>query len=563
MRVTHRSAKHSIVGAWCCAALAASCAAPDSHRDAGPPRATIDAGVVEGMYAGTDSALAVFKGIPFAAPPVGTLRWKPPEPVAHWQGIRKADSLPPICPQKRYEIDYFDRLTKRVGGTASPQPTMPMSEDCLHLSVWTTNLRGSQKQPVMVWIHGGGNVDGWATHGSIDGAALARRGAVVVMIQYRLGALGFLADSLLTAESPHHSSSNYGLLDQIAALRWVQRNATAFGGDSARVTIFGQSAGAVDVTCLMVSPLARGLFHRVIAQSGSCVWPVPELARPVSGLTEMPAAERSGKKLAKNLGVSGERDVLAAMRAKSAEQIIAASADDPDISRDVAADGWVIPTQPDLAFAKGTQTNVPVLIGSNEDEMRSLARALPVPRIQDYPQQLVDALGGNPLFRPLTSRLLAAYPATDTAAAQRRLFEASSDGFGASARWMARAMRKAGQRDVYVYRFTHVIPSPGGRSVGAFHVAEMPFVFGNDFGWPEGAQDSTLGEATRGYWVEFARTGNPNGEGRPTWPPYDSDLDSYLELGDTLRARDHLRTVQFDLQDSALAIVDARLRNKN
>jgi para-nitrobenzyl esterase len=558
----HPTPKRSIV-AGCCAALAASCGAPDAHRDSGPPRATLDAGVVEGTYAGADSALAIFKGIPFASPPVGPLRWKPPAPVARWQGIRKADSLPPICPQKRYDIDYFDRLTKRVGGTSPPQPTMPMSEDCLYLSVWTTNLRGTEKQPVMVWVHGGGNVDGWATHGSIDGAPLARRGAVVVMIQYRLGALGFLADSLLTAESPHHSSSNYGLLDQIAALQWVQRNAAAFGGDSTRVTIFGESAGAVDVTCLMVSPLARGLFHRVIAQSGSCVWPVPELGRPVSGLSAMPKAERSGKKLAKNLGVDRERDVLAAMRAKSADEIVAASADDPEISRDVPADGWVIPMQPDLAFAQGMQVNVPVLIGSNEDEMRSLVRAFPVPRMQDYPQLLLEALGGNPEFRPLAPKLLAAYPAADTGTAQRRLFEAGSDGFGASARWLARAMRKAGQSDVYVYRFTHIIPSPGGRSVGAFHGAEMPFVFGNDPGWPKGAQDSTLGEAIRGYWVDFARTGNPNGKGRPTWPAYDSNLDSYLELGDTVRARDHLRTVHFDLQDSALAIVDARLRNRN
>ena len=553
-------AKGSFVVA-CCAMWVTSCVAADKGGVAGPPRVAIDAGVVEGSYA--DSALAVFKGIPFAAPPVGALRWKPPAPIAHWQGIRKADSLPPICPQKRYDIDYFDRLSKRVGGTASPQRPMPMNEDCLYLSVWTTNLRGAQKQPVMVWIHGGGNVDGWATHGSIDGAALARRGAVLVMIQYRLGALGFLADSALTAESPHHSSSNYGLLDQIAALQWVQRNAAAFGGDSSRVTVFGQSAGAVDVTCLLVSPLARGVFQRVIAQSGGCTWPSPELDRPVSGLSTMPAAELSGKKLAKNLGVSGARDVLASMRAKSAEQIIAASADDPDISRDVAVDGWVIPTQPDLAFANGVQANVPVLLGSNEDEMRSLARALPVPSMRDYPHLLLEALGGNPVFRTLAPRMLAAYPATDTSTAQRRRFEASSDGFGASARWIARAMRKAGQRDVYVYRFTHVVPSPGGRALGAFHVAEMPFVFGNDFAWPRAAQDSALGEAIRGYWVEFARTGNPNGDGRPTWPKYDPSLDSYLDLGDTIRGREHLRTVQFDLQDSAQAMVDARLHTRD
>jgi para-nitrobenzyl esterase len=204
-----------------------------------------------------------------------------------------------------------------------------------------------------------------------------------------------------------------------------------------------------------------------------------------------------------------------------------------------------------------------MLIGSNDDEMRSLARELRVPRMQDYPHLLLDALGGSPLSSRLVPGLLAAYPALDTSVAQRRLFEANSDGFGAGVRSIARAMRKAGQQNVYVYRFTHVIPSPGGRIMGAFHVAEMPFVFGTDPGWPKGAQDSTLGDAIRGYWVEFARTGNPNGDGRPAWPPYDSNLDSYLELGDTIRARDHLRTTQFDLQDSAQAMVDARLQGRH
>jgi para-nitrobenzyl esterase len=522
---------------------------------------TLDAGVVEGTYFGRDSAGAVFKGIPFAAPPTGSLRWKPPQAVARWEGVRSANTYEPVCPQKFYAIDYLDRITKRVGGSAKPQPNPATSEDCLYLNVWTTNTGRRDKQPVMVWIHGGGNVDGWATYGSIDSETLARQGVVVVMIEYRLGALGFLADSALTAESPHHSSGNYGLLDQIAALEWVRRNAAAFGGDPARVTIFGQSAGAANVTCLMLSPLAKGLFHRAIAQSGSCSWPAPELKHPVLGLSPLAPAEQGGRELATRLGLGHDRDVLAAMRAVSADSIVAAAASEPELSHDLIVDGWVIPSQPDLMWARGMIADVPLLIGSNADEMRSLARGFPVRRMQDYPQRLLGVFAGNPILRSLLSRLLAAYPAPDTATAQRRLFEANTDAFGADARWIARALRRAGERDVYLYRFTHVIPSAGGRAMGAFHGAELPFEFGSDPGWPKGVLDDTLGAAIRGYWVNFARAGNPNGSGLPPWPAYDASTEAYVELGDTVRAGEHLRTMQYDVQDSARARLDARLRD--
>jgi para-nitrobenzyl esterase len=544
----------------CSLALAVFCARDSQQTSDAPPRVRIDGGMLEGSYLGADSALSVFKGIPFAAPPVGALRWKPPEAVAPWAGVRKATAFGPACSQTRYPIDWFDRITKRVGGHAPPEVIPSFSEDCLYLSVWTGNLRGSRARPVMVWVHGGGDVDGWATHGSMNGEQLARNGAVVVMIEYRLGALGFLADSALSAESPHHVSGNYGLLDQIAALQWVQRNIAAFGGDPTRVTIFGQSAGAVNVTCLMMSPLAKGLFHRVIAQSGACTGPLPELRRPVMGFTPLAAVEASGKALARKLGVDRAPDVLAVMRATSADSIIAATADNAD-NGELTVDGWVIPSQPDVALAQGEQADVPLLIGSNEDEMRSLARAMPVKRMQDYPNQLLGALGENPRFRTLIPQMLAAYPATDTATGQRRLFEASSDWAGLGARYMARAMRNRGEHNVYVYRFTHVLPSPGGREMGAFHGAETPFVFGNDMGYPKGDRDDALGDAIRGYWLNFAATGDPNGKGLPEWPAYDISRDSYLELGDTIRSREHLRTKQFDLYDSAQARLDERLQS--
>jgi para-nitrobenzyl esterase len=551
-----------VLAATCSIASAIFCAR-DSQRISGTrPRVRVDAGIVEGSYLGADSALSVFKGIPFAAPPVGALRWKPPGPVAPWNGVRTATAFGPACAQKRYSVDWFDRITKRVGGHAPPEAIPPFAEDCLYLSVWTGHLREPSARPVMVWVHGGGDVDGWATHGSIDGEQLARGGAVVVMIEYRLGALGFLADSALSAESPHRVSGNYGLLDQIAALQWVRRNIAAFGGDPTRVTIFGQSAGAVNVTCLMMSPLAKGLFHRVIAQSGACTGPLPELRRPVMGFTPLAPVEATGKALARKLGVDRAPDALAAMRATSADSIIAATADNAD-NGELTVEGWAIPSQPDLALSRGEQADVPLLIGSNEDEMRSLAREMPVKRMRDYPNDLFVALGGNPVLRPLMPQILTAYPATDTASAQRRLFEASSDWAGSGARYMARAMRNRGERNVYVYRFTHVIPSAGGREMGAFHGAETPFVFGNDMGYPKSDRDEALGEAIRGYWLNFAATGDPNGKGLPEWPAYDSSRDSYLELGDAIRSREHLRTMQFDVYDSAQARLDERLRSSH
>ncbi len=548
----------SALAATCSIVWTSSCAGDPQRSSDSPLRVRTDAGVVEGSYVGADSSLTVFKGIPFATPPIGALRWKPPQPVAPWAGVRKATAFGPACAQNRYKVDWFDRITKRVGGHAPPEVIPPVSEDCLYLSVWTGKQRGSHALPVMVWIHGGGDVDGWATHGSMDGEQLARGGAVLVMIEYRLGALGFLADSALSAESPHHTSGNYGLLDQIAALQWVQRNIAVFGGDPSRVTIFGQSAGAVNATCLMMSPLAKGLFHCVIAQSGACTGPMPELRRPVEGFVSFAPQEASGKVLARKLGVDHAPNVIAAMRAASADSIVAAMADDPNNGA-LAVDGWVIPSQPDVVLSRGEQADVPLLIGSNEDEMRTMAKEMPVKRMHDYPNLLLGALGGNSLFRTLIPQMLAAYPATDTATAQRRLFEASSDWAGSGARYMARAMRNHVQRNVYVYRFTHVIPSPGGRVMGAFHGAETPFEFGNDMGYPKGGRDDELGKAIRGYWMNFAATGDPNGTGLPKWPAYDTSSDSYLELGDTVRAREHLHTMHFDLYDSAQARLDERL----
>ncbi|MGH7605451.1 MAG: carboxylesterase/lipase family protein, partial [Gemmatimonadaceae bacterium] len=411
-----------------------------------------------------------------------------------------------------------------------------------------------------VWIHGGGNNGGWGTEGTDSGESLARQGVVLVMMEYRVGALGFIADSALTAESAHHSSGNYGLLDQIAALGWVQLNIAAFGGDPTRVTVFGQSSGAMDITCLMTSPLARGLFQRAISESGACTGPFAALKVPVTSGSEHPAAEESGKQLASALGVAGARDVLAAMRAKSADEILAAMSKAPGIAHEVNVDGWMIPEQPDLVFAEGRQVSVPLIIGSNKDEYRGFLSSFGLKSMSDYPDALLGALGSNAPLRAFVPRLLATYPASDTAEAERKLFEANTDaGFGQGARFVARAMTKAKQPNVYFYYFTHAVSSPAGQTLGAFHGGEIPIVFGEDPGWPRGPHDQALRSAMSGYWIQFAATGNPNRHGLPEWPQYDLRSEHYVELGDSIRVNTRLRQKQYDLLDDAQAALDALL----
>jgi para-nitrobenzyl esterase len=438
-----------------------------------PPQVALDAGLVQGLRVGPAPGDVAFLGIPFAAPPVGARRWAAPQPVAHWSGVRRADSWPPICPQPLHQPEYFDDLAVRAGGV-TPRPahprTLSMSEDCLTLSVWTTRLGDAGRRPVFVWVHGGGNVEGWNTQGLTDGMFLARKGIVVVSIEYRVGALGFLG-------------GNYGLLDQIAGLQWVQRNIAAFGGDPARVTVGGQSSGAEDVACLLASPLARGLFRGAILESGVC-----------------------GDALARVRADDGHAERQAALRRVPADSLVAAGWDG-----DVVVDGRVLPDQPSRLFDAGRVARVPVLVGTNADEMRSLG-------------------------------------VSDSADAE----VATDAEFGAPARGFARAMARRGA-PVYVYYFTHVIPTSGGARLGAFHTGEMPFVFGSDPGWPRGAGDDRLRDAVSGYWVRFIQTLNPNGPALPTWPRYDSVGGRYLELGDTLRPGQYLRNAQYDQVDQMSA----------
>lgn len=531
----------------------------NSHPASPPPRVRTEAGVVEGARFGTQRGNAVFRGIPYAAAPIGALRWRPSAAVHPWRGIRRAIDPGPICPQRLQPTEFYAGIATRVGGRAAAAPARKMSEDCLTLDVWTSNLGSAARLPVMVWIHGGGNNEGWGSQGIASGAPLAERGVVLVTIEYRLGVLGFLADSALDAESEHGASGNYGLLDQIAALRWVQRNIAAFGGDPTRVTIFGQSSGALDVTCLLTSPIAVGLFQRAISESGACTGPFQQLGRPVTSSGEYPPAEANGRRLAADLHLEHAPDRLAAMRAVSADAIVAAASADRGLPHEVIVDGWVVPEQPDLVFLSGRLHRVPLVIGSNADEFRTLARGFPVASLDAYPDRLLDAIGTRERMRPLLPRILAAYPAADTAEAQRRLFEANTDAFGSGARFVARAMRRAGESQVYAYYFTHVIPTPGGRALGAFHGGEIPFVFGAPPGWPTSPADDALRSSIMGYWVRFAATGDPNRSDLPLWPRYDTTTELVLDLGDPVHVLEHPRRAQYDVQDAAQSVLDSLL----
>jgi para-nitrobenzyl esterase len=489
-----------------------------------PPRATIDAGVVQGVRVGPGNGEVAFLGIPFAAPPVGALRWAPPHPVAAWRGVRRTDTNPPICPQLLHHPEYFDGLAVRTGGTVPlRRRRLVTAEDCLTLSVWTAHFgERAPKRPVFVWIHGGGNIEGWNTQGLTDGMFLARRGIVVVSVEYRLGALGFLADAALAAESPNKSAGNYGLLDQIAALEWVRRNIAAFGGDPARVTIGGQSSGAEDVACLMASPLARGLFRGAIMESGACGYELSRLGQHADGAA----------RLAADLGIAPGPGELAALRGVSAARIVEAANADTGWTGDVIVDGRVLPDSPARLFDEGRVARVPVLVGSNADEMRSLASSMPVHDLAAYDDRLVRDYGRD------AARMRAMYPARDTAEAERRLFEITTDEeFGAPARGLARAMARV-EREVYLYYFTHAIPTARGARLGAFHTGEMPFVFGSDPGWPRGVADARLRDSVSAYWTRFI-------SGLAPWAPYDA----YMELGDTIRMGRYLRQAQYDLLD--------------
>lgn len=464
--------------------------------------ARIDAGRLEGV---TSGGVDAFEAIPFAAPPIGPLRWREPAPVLPWSGVRPAKAFAPACMQ--------------LGASMPGEPHPKTSEDCLYLNVWRPAVRPAGPLPVMVFIPGGGYTNGATSLPLYWGDRLARRGAVVVTLAYRLGPLGFLAHPELTAQSPHHSSGNYGLMDQAAALGWVRRNIAAFGGDPHRVTIFGQSAGAMSVSMLMSSPLAAGLFQRAIGESGGLFEPLqlaPQYALAV--------AERDGVAYAKSVGASS----LAELQALPAEQLLGGQAN--KISHPVV-EPYALPRSPYEAFVSGRQARVALLVGWNADEARSLTELGKV-KAASFSEDIRKNFG------PLPATLLDAYPhASDVQAVQARA-DFERDLRFAWDDWSWARLQAAAEQPVYAYRFEHRPPFPADSvraGWGASHFAELWYVFDHldQETWRWTPEDRRLADIMAGYWVAFAASGDPNGGGRPAWPRFQAADGVVLRLDDS------------------------------
>ncbi|MGD9644356.1 MAG: carboxylesterase/lipase family protein [Pirellulales bacterium] len=536
------------------AALVATAQAKDSATDAASSadvlKVTADTvklaeGEVRGLVTGDENEVHVYRGIPFAAPPVGELRWRPPQPPASWSGVRECYEFGAAAPQKP------SPMLATFPGMKLEAPT---NEDCLYLNVWTPAKRAEQPLPVMVWIHGGGYVMGAASQRMYDATDLARRGVIVVGINYRLGALGFLAHPELTAESEHKSSGNYGLLDQIEALRWVQGNIAAFGGDPQRVTIFGESAGGGSVFSLLVSPLAKGLFQRAIAESGPTLNFV-HLNRSHYGF---PSAEELGLELGKAVGSPEGTGQIAAMRKLTADEVIAATPGMEE-QRDFTirgnllrmapvVDGWVIPDDPMTILAEGRQNDVPLIVGANRDEGTMFTLMAKLPRsLDDLRAKFVENLGET--HAAVIGEL---YPAASVPQVRRAVTDFIGDFiFVAPARYVARHASKKSS-PVYLYHFAHPPAGGSGKMLGAHHAAEVPYVFDNiELGGPNPPEvDQQLRDAMVGYWLQFAATGNPNGEGLLEWPAYDTDSDRSLLVEEAVSIAEGLRKPKLDAIDA-------------
>ena len=469
-----------------------------------------DAGPVTGVVAGD---VAAYKGIPFAAPPVGDLRWKAPQPVKPWTAVRAADHYAADCMQKPF------------GGDAAPLGTPP-AEDCLYLNVWTPAARGAAPLPVMVWIYGGGFVNGGSSPAVYDGSAFARRGIVFVSINYRLGRFGFFAHPALTAETPKGTPlGNYGFLDQFAALQWVKRNAAAFGGDPSNVTIFGESAGGGSVNALMISPMAKGLFHKAIVQSGGGRSRGPISMRHLSqpGAGGSPSAEALGVAFAAKAGVKAEgAEALKALRALPPDAIVNGmnlTASQPDTYSGPMIDGVFLTEEAEPAFRAGRQAQGAVHDRRQRPRVRVLRAAARSRRRHVRALRRRQGQGA--------ARLRSRRRHKSEAAVQLMSDQAMVE----PARLLARLA--AGAQPTYAYRFSYVASSLRAKEKGALHATEIPFVFSTVKAKYEAAatpEDIAIAAAATDYWAAFARTGDPNGAGRPQWPVYTAATDEIMDF---------------------------------
>jgi para-nitrobenzyl esterase len=471
------------------------------------------AGQVEGV---SENGLSVFKGIPFAQAPVGPLRWKAPQVPAAWQGVRKANTFGPACPQPPRRTTRNDGL----GAGVSQQ-----SEDCLTLNVWSP--AGSARAPVMVWIHGGAHRFGASSLPFYNGEALARQGVVVVSINYRLGLLGYFAHPALTKETgAGECSGNFGLLDQIAALTWVRDNIAAFGGDAGNVTVFGESAGGASILYLLASPRAKGLFQKAIVQSGGGWQPVIARAQK----------EAEGIKAADAMGLAGATATMSELRAVSTEALNKAISVAPVLGFGSFADGCSAMGSPADAFASGAAMDVPLIIGANSYEASLLDS------VQTDPASILQRVDADTLAKARVT-----YGAMDDAQLGRQIFADAS--FLAPARWIA--ARASSGAPSWLYHFSYTIERMRGEAPGARHGAEIPYVFQSWTAMP--MIDGLLSNADRQFartisacWVAFAKSGQPCAGG-PQWPKYDATSDQLLEFGPDIAVRAGFRKTQLDV----------------
>ena len=458
--------------------------------------------VQEGMVQGTvENGLTVYKGIPFAAPPIGDLRWKAPQPAAKWEGVKQVTKFSPAPFQ---------------GGN----PPSGKSEDCLYLNVWTPAKSAKEKIPVLVWIYGGGFSFGSTAEPGYNGEKLAKKGVILVSIAYRVGQFGFLAHPELSAENPNHVSGNYGILDQIAGLQWIKNNISVFGGDPDKVTIFGESAGGISVSMLCASPLAKGLFHGAISESGGSFGPTRAKTYPGENMKTLKQAEADGIAYVQKVGVSSIAE-LRKMETDKLPQGMGMGGGWP------ITDGYVIPDDQHKLYEAGKYNDVPVLIGYNSDEGASFSR-------EKTPEEYYA--GVKVRYGKYADDLIKAYPAAENSVPKTARDLARDAAFGWQTWSWARLQSQTGKSKVYLYYFDQHPDYPKDTpryGFGSPHGQEVGYVFMNlDASNPQTTKsDLEISEAMGTYWTNFAKYGNPNGNGVPEWPAFSDKNAKVMVLG--------------------------------
>lgn len=527
---------------------------PAGARAADPPRVTTANGIVEGVV--EPSGIRVFRGIPFAAPPVGDLRWKPPQPAKNWDGVRRAETFGAQCMQRR----VFGDMNFRASG---------MSEDCLFLNVWTPAKSASERLPVLVYYYGGGFVAGDGSEPRYDGEAMAKRGIVALTVNYRLGVFGLFAHPELTKESPRHASGNQGLLDQVAALQWVKQNIAAFGGDPSKVTIAGESAGSISVSVLMASPLSKGLIAGAIGESGAMINPTVPAVPLADG-------ERGGVKFAAAVNAAD----LSALRAIPAADLLEATAR-PGIPHGSATiDGYLIPKPLVDIYKAGEQAKVPLLAGWNSEE--SNYRSLLGPNVEATPENYPNAVRKR--YGDRADDVLKLYPGSTPEQVKESGTALAGDQFIAYSTWKwIELQTKTGGKPVYRYYYSHprppmtpemgnAVPGLAGGVIrgeqaaatprppaprGAVHSADIEYAMGNlstnkVYAWTP--DDDKVSETFIGYFANFIKTGDPNGGGLPKWPAVNGgNGEQVMHIDVTSKAQPETHRARYEMLDSIFA----------